>query len=90
MLKPENNQFINLTTKVYQSNCFQELDSISQQEFIRYVYNLGLAAVCFFNFTNFSDVMEQEISIQPGNDGGLWLYPTVILLKAFIFSKISF
>ena len=36
----------------------------------------------------FSDAMEQEISIQPGNDGGLWLYPTVIPLKAFIFSKI--
>ena len=32
--------------------------------------------------------MEQEISIQPGNDGGLWLYLTVIPLKAFIFSKI--
>ena len=38
----------------------------------------------------FSDAMEQEISIQPGNDGGLWLYPTVIPLKAFIFSKIIY
>ena len=35
VLKPENNQFINLTTKVYHSNCFKEIDSTSQKEYIR-------------------------------------------------------
>lgn len=35
VLKPENNQFINLTTKVYQSNCFKEIDTTSQKEYIR-------------------------------------------------------
>ena len=35
VLKTENNQFINLTTKIYQSNCFKELDSASQKEYIR-------------------------------------------------------
>ena len=29
------NQFINLTHKTYQSNCFQEWDSTSQKEYIR-------------------------------------------------------
>ena len=35
VLRPENNQFINLTTKVYQSNCFKEMDTTSQKEYIR-------------------------------------------------------
>ena len=56
VLRPENNQFINLTTKVYHSNCFKEMDSTSQKEYIRCNgtrnFNTAKERWCYFTVSN--------------------------------------